>query len=145
MIITINSLIASLSLKLRQEYGDGINIYSENAEQGFIKPCFFIGVLNPSSKNLLGQRYFRKYPFDITYFPEIENSNNEMQAIASNLYEIMDIITLNNGDKVRGRKMHHEVTGGSLHFYVDFDMILRKIEIVDDYMENMQVKNVLKE
>ena len=144
MIITINSLITSLFIKLSQEFDDHINIYSENVEQGFDKPCFFIASVNSSNKNLLGKRYLRKNSFDIKYFPEVEN-NNEMQEIASTLYDVLEILTLENGDKIRGTKMNHKVLDGVLHFYVNFDMVLKRIENVSDYMEDIEIKNNLGE
>jgi len=144
VIITINSLITSLFIKLSQEFDDHINIYSENVEQGFDKPCFFIASVNSSNKNLLGKRYLRKNSFDIKYFPEVEN-NNEMQEIASTLYDVLEILTLENGDKIRGTKMNHKVLDGVLHFYVNFDMVLKRIENVSDYMEDIEIKNNLGE
>lgn len=144
MIITINSLITSLFIKLSQEFDDDINIYSENVEQGFDKPCFFIEAVNSSNKNLLGKRYLRKNSFDIKYFPEVE-SNNGMQEIASTLYDVLEILTLENGEKVRGTKMSHKVLDGVLHFYVNFDMVLKRIENISDYMEDIEIKNNLGE
>lgn len=131
----INKIIDGISIKLNQVFGDGVRIYSEDVKQGLNEPCFFIAVLNPSQVNLIGKRSFRQHPFDIHYFPAVQDNNNELQSKASDLYEALESITLIDGDMVRGSKMNHEVIDGVLHFFVNFDMFVNKVVVPEDDME----------
>lgn len=131
----INKIIDGISIKLNQVFGDGVKIYSEDVKQGLNEPCFFIAVLNPSQVNVIGNRYFRQHPFDIHYFPAVRDNNNEPQGMASDLYEALETITLIDGDLVRGTKMNHEVVDGVLHFFVNFDMYVKKVVVPEESME----------
>lgn len=140
----INNLINGISIKLNQVFGDGVRIYSEDVKQGLTEPCFFIAVLNPSNDQMIGSRSFRQHPFDIHYFPEVLNNNNELQGMASNLYDALEYVTLENGDMVRGSKMNHEVVDGVLHFFINFNIYVRKVEVPSDNMETFTVNNNVK-
>jgi len=140
----INNLIAGISMKLKQVFGDGVGVHSENINQELIKPCFFISVLKPSQTKGIGSRLLRHYPFDIHYFPAVQNNNNELQGMASDLYDALEDITLENGDLLRGSNMNHEVIDGVLHFYVNFNMHVSRIEVPSDPMETSVVNSNVK-
>jgi hypothetical protein len=135
----VNNIIDGISIKLNQVFGNGYRIYSEKISQGLKEPCFFIAVLNPSETSLLGNRYFRQNHFDVHYFPEDPNDNNDMQTKASSLYEDLEYVTLANGDMVRGTNMRHETMDGILHFFVDYNMHILKPVTAEDSMETLTV------
>lgn len=140
----VNDLIDGISIKLNQVFGDGKRIYSESVKQGLQEPCFFIAVLNPLQTQVIGNRYFRQQPFDIHYFPAVQDNNNELQEMASDLFIALEYITLVNGDLVHGKEMRYEVVDGVLHFFVDYNMYVRKIEVPADDMETLTVNNDVK-
>jgi hypothetical protein len=140
----INKIIDGISIKLNQVFGDGVRIYSEDVKQGLNEPCFFIAVLNPSQVNMIGKRSFRQHPFDVHYFPAVQDNNNEIQSMASDLYDALESITLIDGDLVRGSKMNHESIDGVLHFFVNFDMFVNKVVVPGDPMETLSVNNNVK-
>ena len=128
----INNLIDAISIKLNSVFGNGKKIYSESIKQKMIEPCFFIKVLNPGQSKLLGRRYSRTHPFDIHYFPAAEGNNNELQGMASDLYEALEYVTLISGSLVHGTEMKHEVVDGVLHFFVHFNMMVILPTTYDD-------------
>lgn len=132
----VNNLIDGISIKLNQVFGDGKRIYSEPVKQGLKEPCFFIVSLNPSQTQAMGLRYFRQHPFDIHYFPSKTGGNQEIQDVASDLFEALEYITLLNGDLVRGTNMHYEVIDGVLHFFVSYNMYVKKV-VETDPMETL--------
>jgi hypothetical protein len=140
----VNDLIDAISIKLNQVFGDGKRIYSETVKQGLQEPCFFIAVLNPLQTQMIGNRYFRQHPFDIHYFPAVQDNNNELQGMASNLFDALEYVTLTNGDLVHGTEMHYEVVDGVLHFFVDYNMFIKKVEIPADNMGTLTVNNGVK-
>lgn len=140
----VNNLIDGISIKLNQVFGDGMDIHSETVKQGLKEPCFFIAVLNPSQAKMIKGRYFRQHPFDVHYFPsKSDKKNEEMQRVASDLLDGLEYITLENGDLVRGTSMNYEVVDGVLHFFVQYNMFVKKIEVVDD-METLTMETDVK-
>lgn len=140
----VNDLIDGISIKLNQVFGDGKKIYSESVKQGLKEPCFFIAVLNPLQTQIIGNMYLRQQPFDVHYFPIIQGSKNELHAMASDLFIALEYVTLINGDLVHGTKMSYEVVDDVLHFFVNYDMRIRKVETPTDSMGTLTVKNGVK-
>ena len=140
----VNDLIDAISVKLNQVFGDGVKIYSESVKQGLKEPCFFIAVLNPTQSPIIGVRYFRAHPFDIHYFPSKDGGNQEIQDVASKLFDTLEYITLLNGDLVRGTEMHYEKVDDVLHFFVKYNMFVYKQVEKADPMETLTVNNNVK-
>lgn len=140
----VNDLIDGISIKLNQVFGDGKKIYSESVKQGLKEPCFFIAVLNPLQTQIIGNMYLRQQPFDVHYFPTIQGSKNELHAMASDLFIALEYVTLINGDLVHGTKMNYEIVDDVLHFFVNYDMRIRKVETPTDSMGTLTVKNGVK-
>ena len=141
----VNDLIDGISVKLNQVFGDDYRIYSENVNQGLKEPCFFIAVLNPTQSQVIGLRYFKEHPFDIHYFPSSKDGGNqEIQDVASKLFDALEYITLLNGDLVCGTEMHYEKVNDVLHFFVKYNMFVHKQVEVADEMETLTVNNNVK-
>lgn len=137
----LNDIIIAISKKLNLEFGDVYTIYDESVKQGFDEPCFFIMLLKPTQTQVVGKRYFREQPFDIHYFPSTEDKNKEMNDIADRLNDAMEYATLDNGDKLHGTRLNHQIVDGVLHFFVNYNFYVRKEEPIADYMENVTVDN----
>lgn len=140
----VNDLIDGISIKLNQVFGDGKRIYSETVKQGLKEPCFFIAVLNPSQIQVVGNRYFRQHSFDVHYFPAVQDSKNELHEVASLLFDALEYITLINGDLVHGTEMRYETVDGVLHFFVDYNMYVRKTAVPADNMETLIISDGVK-
>lgn len=140
----VNKLIDGISIKLNQVFGDKKRIYDGSVEQGLKEPCFLITILNSSQTQKIGLRYFRQHSFDIHYFPSIRDDNNELQGMGSDLFDALEYVTIENGDLVRGTKMNYEVVDGVLHFFVNYNMFVTKIEVPEDSMETLTVNNDVK-
>lgn len=122
----VNELIKGVSIKLNATFGDGYEIYVKDVKQGLKEPCFFIAVLQPERRPMLGPRSFQTNPFDIHYFPEDETDNGEMIGVAERMMDALEMITLLNGDLIRGTNRKYEIVDGVLHFFVNFNMHLIK-------------------
>lgn len=125
----VNSLIIAISIKLNATFGDGFRVYKDDVEQGLQEPCFFISTLKPSLKPLLGGRAFQTNPFDIHYFPQNAGDNGELFSIAEQLLDVLEMITLQDGDRIRGTDRSYEIMDGVLHFFVQFNM--HRIKLVE--------------
>lgn len=140
----VNKIIDGISIKLNQVFGDEVRIYSENVTQGLTTPCFFIATLNVSQNPMLGKRAYRKNFFDVHYFPAVSNSKGECETVASDLYDVLENITLIDTDILRGINMRHEIQEGVLHFFVEYNLFINKIVTPDEGMENVSIDANLK-
>lgn len=143
----INKVITGISQKLDEIFNtssDDYTIYTEIVEQDLNEPCFFICCLNPDGSQLRGNRYKRNYPFDIHYYPKnIENINSECRNIAELLMIDLEYITV-DGSLVRGTKMNFETIDNVLHFFINFNMIVKKDIPKEDLMETLTINQRLK-
>lgn len=139
----LNKIIDAISIKLNQVFGDTVEIYTDQVKQGFEEPCFFIALLNSSQEQIIGARYHRESLFDIHYFPA--GDNREINDVADMLLEEMEYLDV-AGDLVRGTGMHHEVVDGVLHFFVSYNLIVRKdAAAVFEPMESVAIDTTVKE
>lgn len=143
----INKIITGISQALDTEFNsenEEYTIYTEDVEQGLENPCFFIFSLKPSNRQLVGNRYERKYPFDIHYFPKDEsNYNNEINEVTERLFTALEYISIDSG-LIRGTNMNAETVDNVLHFFIDFNMIVRKEIPKDPYMEELELMEEVK-
>lgn len=140
----INKILDAISNALSDEFGDDYEIYSEDIKQDFKEPCFFILCVNPSEQNFLGNRYHRKYLFDIHYFSKNKrNLNSELYSIQEKLFNCMEYIQLNE-DLIRGTKLRGEIIDNTLHFFVNYDVFVIKKGLEEDYIGNLDTNLKIK-
>src|SRR5690606_38529812 len=140
-VVTINDIRTAVFHQLAERVPD-IKRYGEEIRQGFEEPCFFVKLLNASQTQELNTRYMRTHSFDIHYFPQ-NNSNEEAHDMAEKLYDVMELIELNEA-LYKGINMNHEIVDGVLHFYVDYDFHVRRIVPDVPKMENMEQEGWIK-
>nr|DAF76096.1 MAG TPA: tail completion protein [Caudoviricetes sp.] len=147
----LNKIITGISQALDAEFNsenEEYIIHTENVEQGLEEPCFFIFSLNPSSKQLVGNRYERKYPFDIHFFPNTElvdgvsTINNQINEVTERLFTALEYITVDNS-LVRGTSINAEIVDNVLHFFINFNMIVKKETEPIDTMGSLTIKQKL--
>ena len=147
----LNKIITGISQALDAEFNsenEEYIIHTENVEQGLEEPCFFIFSLKPSSKQLVGNRYERKYPFDIHFFPDTElvdgisTINNQINEVTERLFTALEYITVDNS-LVRGTSMNVEIVDSVLHFFINFNMIVKKETDPIETMGSLTIKQKL--
>ena len=106
----LNNIIDALSIKLRQLFPH-VKIYSENIEQGFREPCFYISVILHTKTPYIGTRARYSYVFNLQYFPQ--NGNTEINDAADILADLGDI-TLADGSLLHTRCGEMERVDGIL-------------------------------
>ncbi|APC82878.1 phage tail terminator family protein [Clostridium botulinum] len=123
----INDLRIGINQTLDKEFPN-INIYGEEIKQGFEEPCFFIKVLSSGQNKELNIRYKKNISFNIHYFSDKEDLNNDCNDMTDKLYEVLEYIKTNNS-LYRANEMTHEVIDGVLHFMLQFNYhVLKEIE-----------------
>ena len=140
----INKIIVGIAQALNGAFGADYEIHCQEIEQDLKEPCFLILLLNASNEKLVGDRYSRKQPFDILYFPESKNdSRNEMYEVMDKLNDALEYINLGDG-LLRGINMKGQIIDDVLHFFVDYNFtVIKQREKV--YMQELTIKGRVKQ
>ena len=123
-----NEIIETVALALRAQYPD-MPIYADDIAQGLEPPGFLILTLQGSVKRYPSGRYLKSLPLDILYYPGSEGDNTDMLRVADTLFPLLEFISSSrsqNRDVLHGTEMRFEIIDGVLHFFVNYDTMLRK-------------------
>lgn len=117
-----NDLIDAISKRLLEYFPESVpNIYSENIEQGFSEPCFYISLINSINKNKLGPGRSKRYKFDIMYFNN-NLGNDDLNTMGDKLSTVLEDIQI--GDAlIHGFDIEYEVKDNKLHFFVEYPVL----------------------
>lgn len=117
-----NDLIDAISKRLLEYFPESVpNIYSENIEQGFNEPCFYISLINSTNKNKLGPGRSKRYKFDIMYFNN-NLGNDDLNTMGDKLSTVLEDIQI--GDAlIHGFDIEYEVKDNKLHFFVEYPVL----------------------
>lgn len=121
----LNEIVNAISLKLSESF-EGTDVHVNELEQGFEEPCFFIDLLNPSEKQIIGNRYLRRYLFDIAYFPK-NKSQVEIFDVLDKMHDVLEYIKLEDGTLVRGLNSNSTEEDNVLHYFVTYEMFIYKV------------------
>ena len=133
----INDILKGVAEAVKNEFGDEYGIYTNTTEQGLTEPCFFISVLKPEIKQVLGNRYFLNSPISVQFLSK--NNNDFINDIGSRLFDCLELITV-SGDLIRGTSMSYSISDGILIFNVSYGFYFFKNKQTEEVMENMKQK-----
>lgn len=136
-----NDVIYSISNALDKEFG--YEIHMEEIKQDLKEPCFFITLLDSSTKILVGKRYEKRNQICIQYFPESKQVQQECNNVAERLTLCLEYIGDAEDGFVHGTDMHYQVTDGVLHFFVNYNFHVFKQTQQEEPMSDMTIKTEL--
>lgn len=132
----IKEIINGISKKIYGFYEGLYDIYVEEVEQGLQMPCFMINLISSDIRMILKPRYMFETIFDVIYFGE---GYKDCMDRGSELYDILEYITINDKDLIRGTKMNMDIIKNILHFRVRYNLILQNKPDIIDMMEEHQI------
>lgn len=122
----INDIIDGIARKLNLNFGSDYAIYKEDVSQGLTEPCFSIVHLQSDNTGKLPVRYLRRNAFDVHFYPkEGDNMKSEMYRVGEYLFLCLEYINVLD-NLVRASKMRYEIVDGVLHFFVNYDIFIKK-------------------
>lgn len=133
--ISTNIILDGITLALRAEFPDS-HIESNAVEQGLNEPAFIVLLVNAEASEYPAGRKKRLPRFDVIYFPKA--GNEECYDVADTLFEVLEVIDLPGGDKLRGTDMSFQVEDRVLHFLVSYRHFTYKEEEVVK-METLEI------
>lgn len=124
-------------------YFPNATIYNESIEQGFKEPCFYIKSITTAEKQFVGNRYKRSNPFDVMFFPDpTKDMNDQIEETTEKLYCALEHIAV--GGSVKGVNMRSEPQNGVLHFFVNYNLIVRRVKQPPEVMGSMHYTRRIK-
>ncbi len=138
-----NDILDAITRRLNELFGDGYEIYTDPVRQGIKEPCFFVQLLEPTEKPMVGQRYFRETGIAIQYLPgETTEILREMNRATELLMDGMEYITLADGSLLRGtaRSARPDLEDGVLTFFVSYNLYIIKDKKKEDTMETIEIE-----
>lgn len=144
----VNGIIGGIAAAISNEFGDDYTIYTEEIEQGFKEPCFFIQSITVAERQFLGRRYLFNQSFVVQYFSkEDKTSNEDMYLVAERMMRALEIIEQIGEDetnKLRGTSRNYRIIDKILNLFVDYNFFAY-LEIPEEaFMEilngNYQIK-----
>lgn len=134
----LNETIDGIAQKLNETFGDNYEIYIDEVKQGLKEPCFLIVCTTGRQEQEIGTLYNREQAFDLHYFPKAKHITREINSVVDMLNMELEYITV-VGNLIRGTGMKHEVIDSVLHFFVNYDMRVRKVVEPDPLMEDLTI------
>ena len=135
----LNDLMDAVTRRLEVLF-PGCTIYTDAVEQGLSEPCFFVNVLEPSRKPMLGRRSFQQNQFCIQYIPAAGEGRPALYRVLSVLLDQMEYILLTDGSVLRGTERNGRVEDGVLNFFVCYNLFLICPAVPDERMDMLEVK-----
>ena len=124
--VSTNIILDGITLALRSAYPTH-RIESRTIEQGLRPPAFIALLVSAGQIARAGKRWRRTPRFDVMYFPK--EGREECYAVADELCQTLEVITLPTGDALRGTNMDFEVIDNVLHFFISYNhFVYRKTE-----------------
>ncbi len=122
----LNGIVEGIVVQLKAVFEDRCEIYQNNDGQELKKPCFFIAALQPELSPLLGLRALKRNPFDIHYYLAMPGDSTEMLDAAERLMLGLEFIKIPSGELLHGTSMRYEMIEGILHFFICYNMIIKR-------------------
>lgn len=124
----VKSITEGIAAALSQQ--TSYAVYTDYHKQHARFPCFYVELIDASQEQELGTRYWREYAFDILLFldknGEIKDRRG-LTAMADTLFMALEYITVNGSQKLRGTEMSYRITDNVLHFFVSYNMHVKKV------------------
>jgi len=110
------------------------NRYSEDVDQGFKQPCFFIRKINGSGKRLMGRKFELNSLYSVQFFPDEENEKAKCIEIEDSFYSLFETV---NG--IHSSNMDSVILDNVLTFTFSLDYT---VNIKQEDVENMEIINI---
>lgn len=141
----VNEVVIGMATKINKIYNKKYPIYTDNEEQGLDKPCFFIKYLNGDENREIGlQDRFYKDKLNFVIIGYTEDGNTEiLNDMIDNLYEL-EYIELTDKTLLRAEKLHPKIEDGVLHFFIDYEIFIKKEDATTIKMNNYDLTGEVK-
>lgn len=134
--ISTNIILDGITLALRAAFPDSL-IEVNAIKQGLNPPAFIVLMVSSEHEAYPNNRRKHQPRFDVVYFPKA--GREECYEVADQLTEVLEVIDLPGGDKLRGTDISIEVSADVLHVLVSYDYFTHK-QTEQTYMDDLRLE-----
>lgn len=118
-----NTILNSVIRTISGAYPD-VDVYNETVNQGCDYPYFMVLCEDFTENKLMRENYLQSFIISVIYqYKELpETYYTEGNKIGYNLANLLRLITLPNGDKLRGNNINWYPENQKLEFYINYDI-----------------------
>lgn len=115
--MTTEQLIDGVVGAISEEFGTGYPIRTENNEQGFNGPCFYVKCIRPTQNRFFWRRFLRTWQMAVYYFPEERKPagdyepNTERNEVAERLLGCLEMFPVGSAQVMTTDKEATESDG----------------------------------
>ena len=131
-------LIDAISIRLDEVFDSNYPIYLENVKQGLVTPCFFIQPVYGSDENMISNRKYRTYNFDIIFIPDNIEDKSLFAEVSAKLFNSFDSLEV-DGAILPTFERRINVVNNTLHFGVTFKYYLYDVKEPEPEMEDLLI------
>ncbi len=144
--MTTEQLIDGIVGAIHEEFGASYPIRTENNEQGFTGPCFYVKCIRPVCNRFFWRRYLRTWQMAVYYFPkeheiaEAYEPNIERNEVAERLFECLEMFPVGDA-KVMTTDKEATESDGVLVLTFNVEMYVTKAddaELMQTQQTNME-------
>lgn len=133
-------ILHAITRAIAKEYN--YDIYTDKLKQEVIEPCFFVQPIYNNQK---------RYPcgrinYDTNFLIQIlceQMSNADKIKMGNKLHEILDVIELDNGEKIRGRNKTYNVYEYCVNFSVDYVGFMAEPNETEKFTDDLEINTII--
>lgn len=129
----ISDIETAITRKLRQVFGSGYKLYTDEVPQGFMEPCFFVQFLNLEQFDRLGNQWRVNTLFNVQYF------GTGARNMTLKVQQALNIIELLNGQYMRSTAKNSEIVDGIAHNFMNFNFTLIEVQ-AKEFLESLELE-----
>lgn len=137
----VDKLIGAVAEKVRKEFGEKTEVYTEGVYQNAVKPCFFVECEKCERIEMLNRNFFVRVHAAVVYENEGDEKRRDGESITARLFDLLSCIEA--GDVCfNGRKIYARWEDGRLVVRALYDMWPTEEIETCDVMETIEVKEI---
>lgn len=131
--MTTEQLIDGVVGAISEEFGTDYPIRTENNEQGFNGPCFYVKCIRPTQNRFFWRRFLRTWQMAVYYFPAERilagdyEPNTERNEVAERLFECLEMFPVGDARVMTTGKEATE-SDGALVMTFNVEMYVTKAD-----------------
>lgn len=123
----VTSILNAVTTQLGMTFGNSHRYYTENVEQGLIKPCFHVKLLLPQQRSKSPVLYDRTMPMVIHWFGDKQKDlNKTCYDMAEQIVECLEYLSF-QGTTLRGEDISWQIVDDVLQIFITYKFTTRRV------------------
>lgn len=134
-------ILHGITRAINAEWPD-YEIHTNKLKQDVVEPCFFVQPIYNNQKHYPCGRINYDTNFLIQILCE-QMSTSDKIKMGNRLHEILDVIDLGNGEKLRGRNKNFNVYEYCVNFSVDYIGFITEPNETEMFIDDLKINTII--